>query len=77
MKVIFLLTLISLAGCTTATPERMAIMHNPETGDTERCEVDPWRDWSWEFSAVIRQCVSGYEKAGYVRVDTPPNSKAP
>lgn len=70
MKIVFVLScVVLLAACTGAAKNKLAIMYNPETKDTQRCEVDLSGQWQWEFAAVLEQCIKGYEAVGYQRVD--------
>lgn len=75
-KALILICGLAVTGCASG---QIAIMQNQKTGETVKCQPDPYYlEWEpWKYQEQLEQCVSGYEKAGYVRVDTPPNSKAP
>lgn len=60
---------LTLSACASPPSHKVAVMHNPATGDTQRCEIDPWATWQWQYKEVLAQCIKGYERSGYQRVD--------
>lgn len=59
---------LSVAACGSFP---IAVMHNDKTGDTVKCEPgEYYRAFEpWAYNAQLERCVSGYEAAGYNRVD--------
>ena len=66
-----LLILIFFTACSSPAHHKVAVMQNPETKDIQKCEIDPWATWQWEYRNVLQQCVQGYKAAGYERIDRP------
>ena len=71
MKRLALAALVVLSACSRPASEKLAVMVHPETKQTAQCTVDPWHTWEWQYAEVIQQCVEGYERAGFKRVDKP------
>lgn len=73
-KLIFFSAVLTLTACGTFP---IAIMQNPKTGETVKCEPgEYYRGYEpWAYQGQLDNCVAGYEKAGFVRVDDSPAQK--
>lgn len=72
MRLLFISALpLFLAACASPAHHKQATMHNPDTGETQRCEIDPWASWQWNYKSELEQCINSYEAIGFERVDHP------
>lgn len=65
-KHILILCLLMLLPACAAT--QTVLMKNIQTGDVKECKRDPWKNWSWQEEAVMKDCKEKYEKAGYTEI---------
>ncbi len=64
-KHILLIAVLFVSACAST---QTVLMKNPQTGDVRECKRDPWKNWTWQEEAVLKECKEKYEKAGYTEV---------